>query len=166
MGLWDRNGNLSIIRVGTLAAIIGVLFVVVGVVLFSLDRASHQVPLDIDAYPGATLWYQTPTSNTSRSVVYQIKDATADQVAEFYQNKMNAFNGAGDTSTCVRLPSTGNFVEFDRGQKDVAPYQYSCMFDRSGFQISQYTRVNIQPGIASNQTEGMVIVEYEQNWQP
>jgi hypothetical protein len=40
------------------------------------------------------------------------------------------------------------------------------MFDRSGFQITQSTRVNIQPGIEATGTAGMVIVEYQQTWQP
>ena len=46
----------------------------------------------------------------------------------------------------------------------------SVAFDRSGFRTSQYTQVTIQPGVANPDpklsNEGMVIVEYEQYWQP
>jgi hypothetical protein len=162
--LLGRDGNISIIRVGTIAAILGVLIIVGGILLFLIDRASHQTPLDIAPYPSATLWYTADHSNISRSVYYQIPGASADDVAAYYQNKMRDFYGTNDEQ-CVRLPAAGNFPDYDKGVKDVAPFQFSCMFDHSGFEISQYTRVNIQPGIASNNTDGMVIVEYEQSWQ-
>lgn len=165
MNILGRDGNISIIRVGTIAAILGLIFVAGGVVLFFLDRASHQVPLEVEPYPGATLWSEVPRSKASRSVYYQVTGATAEEVAQYYQGKMNELNGGGG-ETCVRVPSVGNFAEYDRGDPNVAPYQFSCMFDRSGFQITQYTRVNIQPGIASTNTQGMIVVEYEQYWQP
>jgi len=56
MSILGRDGNLSFIRVGTIAAIIGILLIVVGIVLFLVDRASRQVPLEIEVYPGASLW--------------------------------------------------------------------------------------------------------------
>jgi hypothetical protein len=164
MNILGRDGNISVIRIGTIGAVIGLLLIVGGIILFFADRATHQGPLSIDLYPGATLWYEVKRSPTSQSVLYQIPGANADEVYAFYQSKLNDFVGSNE-ERCVRAPAAGNFPEFDRGQPDVPPYQWSCMFDRSGFQITQYTRVNIQPGVASNQTEGMVIVEYEQFWQ-
>lgn len=164
MNILGRDGNISIIRIGTIGALIGLLLIVGGIVLFFVDRATRQSPLYIDPYPGATLWYEVKRSSSSQSVLYQIPGANADEVSAYYQNKLNEFTGSSE-ERCVRSPAVGNFPEFDRGRPDVPPYQWSCMFDRSGFQVTQYTRVNIQPGVASNQTEGMVIVEYEQYWQ-
>jgi hypothetical protein len=162
--LLGRDGNISIIRVGTIAAVVGLLFIVGAIVVFFVDRASHQSPLDIPPYPGANLWQTVDHSDVSRSIYYKIPGANADDVAAYYQAKMKDFYGNTD-ERCVRLPAAGNFASYDSGTPNVAPYQFSCMFDRSGFEISQYTRVDIQPGIPSNQTDGMVIVDYEQTWQ-
>lgn len=165
----SRRSGISIIRVGTIAAIIGVLIVIGGVISFFIDRASHQVPLEIEVFPGAVLWGQRTHSNTARTIFYQIPGADTEAVKDFYQGKMNAFypdNVEKELRDCKRTPMVGNFAEYDRGDPNVAPYQWSCMFDRSGFQITQSTRVNIQPGIASSGTLGMTIVEYQQVWQP
>jgi hypothetical protein len=162
MGIFGRDGNISIIRVGTLAALLGVVLVVGGIVLFYLDRAAHQVPLDLEAYPGAVQVGVANRSDVSRSVVFEIKNATAEDVSAFYQQKMNQFYGNSE-ETCKRFPQAGNYPDYDRGVPDVIPYYFACLFDRSGFQITQYTRVNIQPGI--KEYVGSVVVEYDQNWQ-
>lgn len=162
MGIFGRDGNISIIRVGTLAALLGVLLVVGGIVLFYLDRASHQAPLQIEPYAGAVQVGIANRSDISRSVVYQIKNTTPEDVSNYYQQKLNQFYGNSE-ETCKRFPSVGNFPEYDQGKPDVVPYYFACLFDGSGFQITQYTRVNIQPGIKDY--TGSVVVEYDQNWQ-
>jgi hypothetical protein len=159
-----REGGFSIIRMGTIAAVIGILVIVGGVVSFFIDRASHQVPLDIEPFPGAASFGTRDTSSYSRSVFFQIKGKTPEEVMAYYQRKLNEFTG-DKNDKCVRAPLVGNFLEFDQGKEGVVPFQFSCMFDRSGFQVSQYTRVNIQPGIKANKTEGATIVEHEQYWQ-
>ncbi len=163
-----QQGGISIIRVGAIAAIIGILIIVGGVVSFFVERASHQVPLEIEVYPGAALWGQRTHSNTSRTVYYQVTNASAEAVKDFYQQQMDRFYPSdveSELRTCKRNPLDGNFPEFNRGDAGVAPYQWSCMFDRSGFQITQSTRVNIQPGVPANNTAGMTIIEYQQIWQ-
>lgn len=163
-----RDGNISIIRVGTIAAIIGILVIIGGVVSFLIDRASHQVPLEVEVFPGAQLWGQRTHSDTGRTVYYQIANASPDQVKDYYQQKMNDFYPSDtelELRTCKRNPLNGNFPEYDRGTAGITPFQWSCMFDRSGFQITQSTRVNIQPGIPANGTAGLTIVAYEQIWQ-
>lgn len=163
-----RDSGFSIIRVGVIAAIIGVLIIAGGAISFFMDRASHQTPLEIELYPGATLWGTQTHSNTAQSVFYQIPNVTAEQVKDYYQQKMDQFYTGGEAPelrSCKRNPLSGNFIEFDRGEPDVVPYQWSCMFDRSGFQMTQSTRVNIQPGVASSGTAGVTIVEYDQVWQ-
>lgn len=163
-----QSSGISIIRVGAIAAVIGILIIVGGVASFFVDRASHQVPLEIEIYPGAAVLGQRTHSNTSRTVVYQVSNASPDQVKEFYQQRMDQFYGSdveSELRSCKRNPLEGNFPEFDRGDAGVAPFQWSCMFDRSGFQITQSTRVNIQPGVPANNTAGMTIIQYEQIWQ-
>lgn len=165
MNILGRDGNISIIRVGTLAAILGILIIIGGIGLFFVDRASHQRPYDVDPYPGATLWYTTSRGANARQVVYRIPNASADDVAAYYQKKLTELVGSGGDDKCLRFPSTGNYQAYDKGDKSAPPFRYSCMFDRSGFQISQYTRVNIEPGIEANNSVGMVVVENEQYWQ-
>jgi hypothetical protein len=164
MNILGRDGNISIIRIGTLAAILGILIILGGVVLFFVDRASHQVPLEIAPYPGSTEWYRFDRSNTSQSIFFRVPAVTAEEVAVYYQQKLTEFYGTSE-DRCVRNPFSGNYPEYDQGVPNIAPYQISCMFDRSGFQVSQYTRINIQPGVVSNGSEGMIIIEHEQTWQ-
>lgn len=161
--MFGRDGSFSLIRVGTIAAIIGILVVAGGVVSFFLDRASHQVPLEVAPYPGATTWGQRDHSPTSRTVYYQVPGIAPEEVVDYYQRKLDEMFG-NNQEKCERFPTDGNFPEYDDGVKGIAPYQFSCMFDRSGFQITQYTRINIQPGVDANQ--GTTIVAHEQFWQP
>ena len=160
--LQGRDGNISIFRVGSFAAIFGIVMIAGGILLFFIDRASHQVPYDIEPYPGAVKWIDQPQSSTSRRVVFRVQGATVDDVATYYQKKLTELS-AGDA--CLRSPPAGNYDVYDRGDHTIPPYRYYCMFDRSGFQISQYTRVNIEPGVESNESSGMILVEYAQNWQ-
>ncbi len=165
MSILGRDGNISVIRVGTIAAIIGILVILGGVGLFFVDRASHQRPYEIDPYPGSTIWFTTPRGANARQVVYRISNASADDVAAYYQKKLTELTGSTGEDKCLRFPSTGNYETYDKGDKSKPPFRYSCMFDRSGFQISQYTRVNIEPGVEANNSVGMVVVENEQYWQ-
>lgn len=172
--IYGRDGKLSFLRIGTLGAIIGVLVIIAGVVLFFIDRASHQVPLDIEPYPGAQrIQGEVPRATNVRSIYYQVPNATADDVASYYQQELDQFlgNNSNDQNReqCQRNPRIGNFPDYDAGlsteDEPIAPYQFICVFDRSGFYISQYTTIIIQPGIPEANTEGMVIIEYEQHWQ-
>jgi hypothetical protein len=176
--IYGRDGKISMLRLGILAGLLGVVFVIIGLVTFFIDRSSHQVPLDIAAYPGAQSAGVQPRAATIRSVYYIIADSTADDVANYYQQKLDEHYGNSATDPnreqCQRFPpdfdpgiesDTDFFPEFLDGTPDVPPYRYICLFDRSGLYISQFTKVTIEPGIASNDQEGMVVVEYEQTWQ-
>lgn len=164
MSILGRDGNLSFIRLGTIAAIIGIVVILGGLALFFIDRASHQRPFEIEPYPGSTLWFTADRAANARQVVYRVPGASADDVAAYYQKKLLDLSGnSGDS--CVRFPTSGNYAEYDKGDHSIPPFRYSCMFDRSGFQVSQYTRVNIEPGTEANDSVGMVVVENEQYWQ-
>lgn len=159
-----RDGNLSMLRIGTLVAILGVLVVVVGFILVQVDLATRRSPLQVEPFPGSEEWYAQERGANSRVVVYRIPNITAEEVATYYRGELAEFYGSAENQDCVRFPTAGNYEEFNRGEA-VPPYRFSCMFDRSGFQTSQYTRVNIEPGIAANESEGYTLVEYEQFWQ-
>jgi hypothetical protein len=161
-----RDGNISIIRVGTLAAIFGLLLIVGAVVFFFIDRASHQTPLEIDPYPGSIDRGQTRHSDISRSEFFQVTGVSPEDVLNFYQGKMDSFYDANtepELKSCKRFPTIGDHPEYTRGDPGIVPYEFRCLFDRSGFNVTQYTTVIIQPGIDDNQ--GSTIVVHEQYWQ-
>ncbi|MFN8375993.1 MAG: hypothetical protein U0694_24360 [Anaerolineae bacterium] len=165
-----RNQSQQVFRIGIIAGIIGILVVVGGFfVYFLVDQGSRQVPLDIPVYPGAEDWGRADRSAYSRSVFYRIQNATPEQVADYYTQKLREFSGNSEDE-CIRFPSDGNFLEFDAGTEGVAAYQFVCMFDRSYWSASQYTRVVIQPGAFNEDptlnAQGMTVVEYDQNWNP
>jgi hypothetical protein len=164
--MFGRDGNLSIIRVGMIAAIIGVLFIIGAVVFFFIDRGSHQVPLEIEPFPGAADSGVVARSGASQTEFFQVTTASPEDVVAYYQGKMDSFYGAGterELRECKRFPSSGEQLAFRRGDPGVIPYQYTCLFDRSGFFLSQFTTVIIQPGIDEN--EGITIVAHEQTWE-
>ncbi len=176
--IYGRDGRISMLRLGILGALIGVIVIVLGVASYFIDRASHQVPLDISPYPQAQrVQGEIARASNIRSIYYLISDATADQVAAYYQQQLDQFygNSAGDQNRekCNRFPTDFDpgvdspadyFPEYNAGNPDVPPYRYICLFDRSGFFITQFTQVTIEPGIQSRDTQGKVVVEYEQHW--
>ena len=93
--MFGRDGNLSIIRVGTLAAIVGVLFIIGAIVFFFIDRGSHQVPLEIEPFPGAANSGVITRSSTSQTEYFQITTASPEDVVAYYQGKMDGFYDAG-----------------------------------------------------------------------
>jgi hypothetical protein len=164
--MFGRDGNISVIRVGTLAAIVGVLFIIGAIVFFFIDRASHQVPLQIDSYPGATKNGQVSHSKDSRTEYFEIPNVSPEDVVAFYQGKMDSFYGSGtetEIRSCKRFPAFGDQLEFQRGDPGVIPYQFTCLFDRSGFFVTQFTTVIIQPGIDKN--KGKTIVAHDETWE-
>jgi hypothetical protein len=177
--IYGRDGKVSLLRVGTLAAAIGVIVVIFGVITFLIDRSSHQVPLDVAAYPGAQNTGETPLASTVRRIVYLIPGATPEEVAAYYQQKLDEHYGNNSSDQnrekCQRFPAdydpgidsaSDYFPEYNDGNPDVPPYRFICLFDRSGLYMTQFTQVTIEPGIAAMDTEGNVVVGYEQHWQP
>lgn len=161
-----RDGNISVIRVGTIAAIVGVLFIIGAIAAFFLDRSSYQRPFDVQSYPGATSSGQVDRSETSRTLYFQAPGISPEEIVAFYQQKMDEFYGSGteiELRGCKRFPSSGNQLEYDRGDAGVVPYQFTCLFDRSGFFASQFTTVTVQPGIDDN--EGITLIAHDQTWQ-
>lgn len=162
-----RDGSISIFRLALAVALIGFLFIGGAAVTFFVDQSSRQSPLDIEPFPGAEALGEIPASGSARSLIFRVRDATPEQVAEYYQQKLTEFSG-DDPQECARIPRSGVYPEA-QGRNDIVPYQFICHFDRSGFRATQYTKVTIQPGIFSTDpaanTLGFTMIEHEQRWQ-
>lgn len=162
-----RDGKVSVVRVGTIVAVVGIIFVVGGFAAFQVDQNSFKEPLDIAPYPNAEDWGQSQPSAVSRTLFYRVEGATPEEVAAYYQQKLNELNG-NNSEQCKRLPSAGNFPDSNR--PGVVPYEITCLFERSGLNANQTTVVKIQPGVANNDPEldslGMTVISHDQRWQP
>jgi hypothetical protein len=166
----NRKGGISVIRVGSIAAVIGVLLVVGGIISFMVDQSSYRVPLEVPPYPNAVPWGgERMRSDTWRYVYYQAPNVTPEEVMDYYNGKMREYYGSGqDADDCNRYPPEGTFPDAD--QPGVLPYQFICLFQRNGLGAIQTTKVTIQPGVYNEDpalnTQGMTVIEYEQQWQP
>jgi hypothetical protein len=165
--LTGRDGKISVVRVGTIVAIIGVLFVAGGFAAFQVDQNSFKAPLEVAPYPSAEEWGEDQVSLASRTLFYRVKDASPEEVAAYYQQKLNEFSGGG-SEKCVRIPSAGEFP--DSRRPGVVPYEITCLFERTSLNVSQTTIVKIQPGVANDDPElntlGMTVISHDQRWQP
>jgi hypothetical protein len=166
----SRRQSQQVFRIGIIVGIVGIVVVIGGFfIYFLLDQGSRQSPLVIPTYPGAEDWGLTPRGQWAQSQLYRIPGATPEDVANYYNQKLTEFNGNSDEQ-CVRVPGEGNFPNYDPNTPGVAPYQFVCMFDRSYWSATQYTRVTIQPGSFNEDpalnSEGMTVVEYDQHWNP
>jgi hypothetical protein len=162
----NRRGGLSIVRISLIAAFVGILLIGGAVVSYLTDQASHRAPLDIAAYPNAVYWGTSEVHDTSRNLFYRVSDAP-EKVASYYQQKMVEHYGNNDQG-CVRLPATGNAPGSDTNP-NIPPFIFRCLFDNSGFNTSQFTKVEIYPGEENSDpflnAKGLTIVKYEQQWQ-
>ena len=161
-----RSGGVSIVRISLTIGIVGILIVGAWLVWFFIDQASRQVPFEVAIYPGAEYWGETNVLPGSRDLFYRTPD-TPEQVSAYYTQKMSEYYGNGD-QVCVRLPPEGTNAGAEANLNSVL-YQFKCMFDRSGFNSTQYTQIVIYPGRYNADpflnAEGLTIVKYEQQWQ-
>ena len=95
-------------------------------------------------------------------------DASPEDVVGYYEQRLTDFDNS-DSQRCTRVPAVG---EFEQAQSDssIAPYSFTCLFQRTGLGASQQTTVKIQPGVSNSDpqlnTLGMTVVEHSQRWQP
>lgn len=166
--MYGRDGKISAVRIATIIAVLGVLVVAAGAVSFFIDQNSHKVPLDIPLFPGAVNVAERTTGPTSREQYFRVTSATPDEVAAFYNQRLYEQNGGSQEDKCIRNPPSGEFDII--GVNNAVPFEYKCMFDRSGFRTTQNTLVRIQPGVDNPDPKlsnaGMTIIVYDQYWQP
>jgi len=166
-----KDGKISVVRIGSLIAVFGVGFVIFAVIVFFLDQEARRSPLSVEAPAVADYLGQRATGTYARELFYTVpqSEMTVDEVAAYYNDRLLSFSPSDDPVECVRSPREGVYEDY-LPQSGRVPYQYACMFDNSGFNTTQFTEVRIQPGIYSedpeNNTEGLVVIQYEQQWSP
>jgi hypothetical protein len=163
--IFDRDGKVSVLRVGLLALGIGVILLLGALISFFVDRAARQRPLDVAIYPNAVLVNTIDLPPVDRQLVYTVGGATPEDVVGHYQGRMNEFWGMAtepELRDCKRLPPVGNYENDSAGNPPSIPYEYICLFEASGINTTQYTRVGIQPG--TGDYAGMVVIIYSQTW--
>ncbi len=166
--LLGRDGQLSIVRVGTVVAVVGVLLVIGAAVAFYLDQASHQVPLDVAVYPGAESLGEPAPTGTNRTLYFIVRDTPPEEVVQYYDQILeDQYKDTGES--CQRYPNEVDNYTNSEGRNDVVPYEFICLFDRSGFYATQFTKVTIQPGLFDSDSRvnqlGNTLIEYQQRWQ-
>jgi hypothetical protein len=158
---------MSIFRIGTLIAILGVLLIVGGVAAYFLDQNSYKAPLDVEVFPGAEAWGNARETNASRRSLFLTSNASPEEVAAYYEEKLRALDGTDQR--CQRIPAIGE-IKTAATDRTVVPYWYICLFQRTSLNVSQQTTVTIQPGVFNANpdlnTEGMTVIEHSQRWQP
>jgi hypothetical protein len=169
----NKQGGISLVRVGAVIAGLGILVAVVGYLLFQLDISRRRSPLDVRLYPGATTWFVEDYRSNARRVVYQAVGVTPEEVAGYYQtqldNHLKSNTADPNREQCVRTPRIGEFQDYVIGSGNL-PYFFRCVFDNSTMGATQTTTVTIQPGVRNDRAdppvdnEGMTIIEYEQVW--
>jgi hypothetical protein len=163
-----KDGKISVVRVGTVVAVLGVLVVVGAGVTFLLDQQARRQPLEVESPSSATQVGSQNVGLTERRVQYTVPvgEMTIEQVVDHYNDRLETFGGE---QLCERSPREGVYADFEPGTGRV-PFQWQCLFDDSGFNATQYTLVRIQPGVfredSAINTEGMVVIQHEQVWSP
>jgi hypothetical protein len=162
-----RDGDISLLRVGAIIAVVGILLIGGGIAAFFFDQNSYKAPLEIEPYPGATPWGSTRETSSTRRTVYLVDGATPEDVEAYYQQKLSDLDG--EEAACQRNPSVGE-IEAAKADSSVVPYTFKCLFQRSGLRASQTTTVTIQPGVFNADpemnTQGKTVVEHSERWQP
>ncbi|MEQ8677575.1 MAG: hypothetical protein RLP44_13740 [Aggregatilineales bacterium] len=171
----NREGNISLFRVGAALAIFGILVIVGGFLLFQVEQQGYKSPLNIELYPGSQELGISSQNRTTRTVIYTIPDAESEAVADYYDEKLVEHDGTNANSLnrerCLRFPSAEGeiFEDFVEGA-GVVPYYYRCLFNDTGLNVTRWTTVTIHPGVLNSETgmdtRGTTVVTYEQRWEP
>lgn len=169
--LLNREGNISVFRVGVLLGILGVVGIGIGFLAFTLEVTNRQQPFFISPYPGATELDRATTMVNAQTVRYIIPGVTADAVAAYYQAELDKHLGQNASTIgrqlCVRTPPVGNYADFQEGVGTI-PYHFDCIFENTFLSNIQFTKVRIHPGVRNDAEnvnfEGNVLIIYEQQW--
>lgn len=172
--LLNREGNISVFRVGLIIGILGILGIGLGFLSFQLEITRRQQPFNVPLFPGAVELDRgaSPTRPRSGQLVrYIVSGVTAEEVAGFYQVELDKhLRQDGSTlnrQLCVRTPPVGNYETYREGNGTL-PYKYDCIFDNTFLDNVQMTKVQIHPGVRDDMNnvnfEGSVIILYDQTW--
>jgi hypothetical protein len=164
---------MSIARISIIAVVIGAVILIGGFAIYTIEQQSYRSPLVIDPPDGSSRLQQQDLGANTRRTFY-VNDQPTEEVAAYYDRIMAEYYDTDPQDLmrerCRRIPDgTAISPEYAPGN-GVVPYEYRCMFDRSTFNLDQFTEVIIQPGIRDDSRsldfEGRTIIQYEQYWQP
>lgn len=170
----NKQGDISVIRIGVLAGVLGFLAIIIGIVFWNLEHHARKSPFHVAPYPSLTEVRRVEHTPYHRTILYQI-NGNADQVANYYQAQLDQHLNQdpndpvrGNQHTlCVRVPASGEFSDYEPGNGKV-PFYHRCDFDNSFYGSHQTTMIEIQPGVLDPVNDidytGMVWVIYEQRW--
>lgn len=164
---FDRRGKLSVVRTSLFFMAIGLVFLFGSFAYVAIESEAARSPLDIPRPNNAEEWaIQRSPSRPYQEAFYKVHTTDVDSVVEHYQDLVLQYGG----DPCKRLPSNGNFPDYDPEQPGLIPYKWECIFERSNVPgVFQRTQVTIQPGIPDENpaldTEGYTVIRYEQHWQ-
>lgn len=163
--LTGRDGSISVFRISIVAALLGALFIVGGVILFTLEQAANRQPLEIAVPESAERRGVENRTPNNRRIYFETTD-TPEQVAEFYNRLLSEFyNDPRDQRGCQRFNYEGAVPGSGR-----VPFEFKCMFTVDAQGIERWTEVLIQPGVRNDATgedyTGTTRIEHEQYWEP
>ena len=174
---FNRNGDLSVFRIGILIAVLGGLMLIGAVVLTASDQAAFRTPLDIELPTETQQVGEESLSPISRRLYFE-STLSPEAVAAYYDSKLVEFikTQGGDATDpnrdrCLREPRDNNYRGYVPGNGTV-PYEFRCLFQEISLSngIDKSTLVIIQPGVRNDALgtnyEGTTRIEYEQYWQP
>ncbi len=165
----SRDGNISIFRVGLTVGILGIFFIVGGLVIFQFEQQTYRQPLEIVPPVSAQRLAAERITDTAQRVYYQ-SSQTPEEIVEHYMGLLRDFYPDEEYVGCQRTPPLPDIFPNYQPGNGVVPYHFTCVFDRSTFGADQITTVIIHPGVRNDATgenyEGTTRIEYEQFWQP
>jgi len=175
----NREGNISVFRVGIFMLIFGIIIVVGGYIIFTIEQSRFNSPLNIDSYPGALEMGIDTRASNQQIVIYRVPDATVEEVFQYYDAEMVDHYDADpdplsreNDERCSRFPASGAYPDYVEGSGNVQ-YYYSCLFNDSQYGNNRWTEVRIMPGLLTLAADGSEIentlgqtrIEYDQGWQ-
>ncbi|MDX2077971.1 MAG: hypothetical protein SFZ02_16195 [bacterium] len=171
--LLNREGNISVFRVGIVFGILGIIGIGIGFLSFQLEVSNRQQPFNVALYPNATELDRgsNPERRTGQTIRYLVSGVTPEDVVAFYQAELDKHLGQNGSTQgralCVRTPTVGNYETYVEGTGNL-PYHYDCLFDNTFLDNIQYTKVRIHPGVRNDAEnvnfEGNVVIIYGQAW--
>lgn len=167
----NREGNLSIFRIGLIVGGLGLIFIIGGVIALTFEQSQRRSPFMVELFPGAEEWSRQDYGTNRRRVIFQVPGGDAEVIAGHYQSLLDShYNNDPndpDRDRCIRTPESGTFPGYQAGDGTV-PFLYRCEFDNSTFGASQSTTVKIEPGVRNNaegfDNEGLTFIVYEHVW--
>jgi hypothetical protein len=142
---WKRN----IVRIALVVLALVIVIVVVGVITFLSYRSSRTEPLAVKVYPGARLVVDEAISVGFDHQQYVAADSLENVDAHYDRQK---------DVNCER--------QYDYGQDPPQHLFSSCIIDHSWMNMTQYTRVIIQPLVdEAGQPTGEVIIDVQRHWE-